>query len=110
MKKLIYILLFLISFQGVAQFSDEQQQCAIKSTGETVQLTGTEFRLLRYFLLHPNQVLSKSRLIEKVYDFDSEKESNVIETYVKRLRQKMGKEIIETRRGDDLGKRALLQA
>ena len=62
-------------------------------------LTGTEFRLLRYFLLHPDRILSKSALTEHVYDFDSDKDSNVIEVYIRRLRQKLGPDLIETRRG-----------
>ena len=43
--------------------------------------------------------LSKSLLTEHVYDYDSDKDSNVIEVYVKRLRKMLGKDIIETRRG-----------
>ena len=63
------------------------------------QLTGTEFRLLRYFMLHPGRILSKSRLTEHVYERDADKDSNVIEVYVNRLRQKLGSEVIQTRRG-----------
>ena len=55
--------------------------------------------MLRYFLLHPNRVVSKATLLEHVYDFDSDKDSNVIEVYVKRVRKIIGKERIETRRG-----------
>ena len=50
-------------------------------------------------MLHPGRILSKSILTEHVYEYDADKDSNVIEVYVKRLRQKLGKEIIETRRG-----------
>jgi DNA-binding response OmpR family regulator len=78
---------------------DEERQSVTTETGQTMALTGTEFRLLRYFLLHPDCVLSKSTLTDHVYDFDSDKDSNVIEVYVKRLRDKLGKERIETRRG-----------
>jgi len=78
---------------------DEKSQSVITSDGNNHKLTGIEFRLLRYFLLNSNQVLSKSQLTEHVYDFDSDKDSNVIEVYVKRLRQLLGKERIETRRG-----------
>lgn len=78
---------------------DEERQCAVTASGETVVLTGTEFRLLRYFMLHPNEVLSKTHLTEHVYDYDSDKDSNVIEVYVKRLRQKLGAGLIATRRG-----------
>ncbi|MDH5803473.1 MAG: winged helix-turn-helix domain-containing protein, partial [Gammaproteobacteria bacterium] len=45
------------------------------------------------------KVLSKSRLTEHVYEMDADKDSNVIEVYVKRLRNKLGKEFISTRRG-----------
>ncbi len=78
---------------------DEEQQTVTTEDGATHKLTGTEFRLLRYFLLHVDHVLSKSRLTEHVYDFDSEKDSNVIEVYVRRLRQLIGNERIKTRRG-----------
>ncbi len=78
---------------------DEEQQTVSTEDGRTHKLTGIEFRLLRYFLLNAGHVLSKTRLTEHVYDFDSEKDSNVIEVYVRRLRQLIGKNRIETRRG-----------
>jgi DNA-binding response OmpR family regulator len=78
---------------------DEDKQIVILSDGTEQQLTGTEFRLLRYFILHPGKILSKSILTEHVYENDADKDSNVIEVYVKRLRQKLGKDIIETKRG-----------
>jgi DNA-binding response OmpR family regulator len=78
---------------------DEEQQTVTTADGNTHKLTGIEFRLLRYFLFNAGHVLSKSRLTEHVYDFDSEKDSNVIEVYVRRLRQLIGNDRIETRRG-----------
>ena len=78
---------------------DEGAQTVRLADGREVGLTGTEFRLLRYLMLHPNQILSKTRLSEHVYDYDSDKDSNVLEVYVNRLRQKLGREYIETRRG-----------
>jgi DNA-binding response OmpR family regulator len=78
---------------------DEDRQRVILKTGDVHDLTGTEFKLLRFFLLHPDQVLSKSTLIEQIYDFDSDKDSNVIEVYVNHLRNIVGKQRIETRRG-----------
>lgn len=78
---------------------DEDRQSVTTRDGTSISLTGTEFRLLRYLLLHPDRILSKSVLTEHVYDFDSDKDSNVIEVYVKRLREKLGKDCIETRRG-----------
>ncbi len=78
---------------------DEERQTVTNEKGDTFALTGTEFRLVRYFLLHPDRVLSKSVLMEHVYEWDADKDSNVIEVYVKRLREKLGKDRIETRRG-----------
>ncbi len=66
---------------------------------ETITLTGVEFRLLRYLMMQPGHVFSDSHLLEHVYDYDSEKESNVIEVYISKLRKKLGKERILTRRG-----------
>ena len=78
---------------------DEQRQSVTTEDGQIHSLTGTEFRLLRYFLLNPGKILSKASLMERVYDQDSDKDSNVIEVYIKRLRQILGKQRIETRRG-----------
>ncbi|MCW8944579.1 MAG: response regulator transcription factor [Sedimenticola sp.] len=78
---------------------DESHQQVILPEGKVVDLTGTEFRLLRYFMLHPGQILSKSRLTEHVYDQDFDRDSNLIEVYIRRLRERIGKSRIETRRG-----------
>lgn len=78
---------------------DEERQSVTTSDQKTVELTGTEFRLLRYMMLHPGRILSKATLTEHVYDFDSDKDSNVIEVYINRLRQKLGRGLIRTRRG-----------
>lgn len=78
---------------------DEEQQTVTTEDGQVHKLTGIEFRLLRYFLLHAGKILSKSRLTEHIYDFDSENDSNVIEVYVRRLRHIVGNDRIETRRG-----------
>ncbi|WP_455204465.1 response regulator transcription factor [Kaarinaea lacus] len=78
---------------------DEEKQMVKTDEGLEFELTGTEFRLLRYFMLNTNKILSKTQLTEHVYDYDSDKDSNVIEVYVKRLRKMLGKDVIETRRG-----------
>ena len=83
---------------GVMKLDEEYQQLIIDGR-EALQLTGTEFRLLRYFMLNPGKVLSKTRLTEHVYDQDFDKNSNLIEVYIRRLRDKLGKEHIVTRRG-----------
>ncbi|MCW8889159.1 MAG: response regulator transcription factor [Sedimenticola sp.] len=78
---------------------DETLQRVILPEGQAIDLTGTEFRLLRYFMLHPGQILSKSRLTEHVYEQDFDRDSNLIEVYIRRLRERIGKTRIETRRG-----------
>lgn len=78
---------------------DETTQSVILASGEALSLTGTEFRLLRYLMLHPRKLLSKSVLTEHVYQLDSDKDSNVIEVYINRLRRKLGRGLIQTRRG-----------
>lgn len=77
---------------------DDSRQEVNLADGSRHALTGTEYRLLRYFLLNPEQILSKSKLSEHIYDFDSDKDSNVIEVYIRRLRQILGKQRIETKR------------
>jgi len=54
-----------------------------------VQLTATEFRLLRFFLLNPRRVLSKSQIIDHVWHYDFGGDSNIVETYVSYLRKKL---------------------
>ena len=84
---------------------DEARQCLVADdavspgTVREHALTATEFRLLRYFMRHPDQLLSKTRLAEHVYDYEGERDSNVIEVYVRRLRAMLGADRIETRRG-----------
>jgi len=77
---------------------DEGRQCVTRE-GEEIQLTAAEFRLLRYFMLHPEQILSKSHLAEHLYDGENERDSNVIEVHVNHLRRKLGRAVVETRRG-----------
>lgn len=77
---------------------DESRQC-VTAAGATIDLTAAEFRLLRYFMLHPGQILSKSHLADHLYDGETERDSNVIEVHVNRLRGKLGRNVIETRRG-----------
>lgn len=54
-----------------------------------IELTSTEFEVLQQFLLHPRRVLPKHFLMERVWGYDVEGGSNVLETYVKQLRQKL---------------------
>ena len=78
---------------------DEERQTAIVGDTRSEPLTALEFRLLRCMMHHPGEVLSKSYLGEHVYGLDADPDSNVIEVYINRLRQKLGRELIRTRRG-----------
>ncbi|MEW8507726.1 MAG: response regulator transcription factor [Candidatus Thiodiazotropha sp.] len=78
---------------------DEERQQAILPDQHRLDLTGTEFRLLRCFILNKGKILSKTRLTEHVYEQDFDRDSNLIEVYIRRLRDKLGKQVIETRRG-----------
>jgi len=85
-----------ISLSGI--FLDEDKQLITNTKEETYSLTDIEYRLLWYFMTHPEVVLSKNRLIEYVYEGDDERDTNIIEVYVKRLRHKIGQNLIQTKR------------
>jgi two-component system OmpR family response regulator len=57
--------------------------------GREALLSPTEFRLLRYFLLNPERVLSKQQILDHVWQYDFDGEDNVVETYVSYLRRKL---------------------
>jgi DNA-binding response OmpR family regulator len=85
--------------KGFGLSLNDDTQSVTLTSGETIELTGTEFRLLRYLMHHPGKILSKSRLAEHIYEYDDERDSNVIEVYVNRLRHKLGRDLITTKRG-----------
>ena len=86
------------TLQAAGLHLDEGRQCVLRD-GAEIQLTAAEFRLLRYFMLHPEQILSKSHLAEHLYDGETERDSNVLEVHVNHLRRKLVRSVIETRRG-----------
>jgi two-component system, OmpR family, response regulator len=67
--------------------------------GDTVELSAREFELLRTFLQHPNQVLSREQLLARVWGYDYDPGSNVVDVYVGYLRKKLGQDRFETVRG-----------
>ncbi len=83
---------------GDLELDEDHQQVRVAG-GEPQPLTATEFRLLKYFMLNAGKILSKQRLVEHIYAYDADRDSNVLEVYVRRLRAKIGKERIETLRG-----------
>ncbi|MCV0396201.1 MAG: response regulator transcription factor [Rhizobiaceae bacterium] len=67
--------------------------------GTSLKLTSHEFRLLAYLMHHAGEVVSRTELVEHLYDQDFDRDSNTIEVFVGRLRKKMGIDLIETVRG-----------
>ncbi|RNJ51189.1 response regulator transcription factor [Methylocystis hirsuta] len=67
--------------------------------GAPVKLTSHEYRLLAYLMHHSGRVVSRSEIIEHLYDQDFDRDSNTIEVFVGRLRKKLGVDLIQTVRG-----------
>jgi two-component system, OmpR family, response regulator PhoP len=57
--------------------------------GADVELTAYEYKVLEYLMLHPGKVISKTELTEHLYDQDHDRDSNVLEVFIRRLRQKL---------------------
>jgi len=67
--------------------------------GNPIKLTSHEFRLLSYLMHHTGRVVSRTELVEHIYDQDFDRDSNTIEVFVGRLRKKLGVDAIQTVRG-----------
>jgi two-component system OmpR family response regulator len=87
---------------GQLRFADvllDQDTHEVWRAGNAVRLTATEFNLLRFFLLNPRRVLSKSQILDHVWHYDFGGDPNVVETYVSYLRKKLdqhGPPLIQT--------------
>jgi two-component system, OmpR family, response regulator len=90
----------LSEFAGRLSFADlelDEDMMEVTRDGHVIELTGTEYRLLRFFLLNPRQVLSRARLLDHVWSYDFGGDARVLETYMSYLRKKV-----------DAGRRPLL--
>jgi len=67
--------------------------------GQAVKLTSHEYRLLSYLMHHAGRIVSRSELVDHLYDQDFDRDSNTIEVFVGRLRKKLGVDVIQTARG-----------
>jgi two-component system OmpR family response regulator len=67
--------------------------------GKSVQLTAQEFRILSYLVHHPDRIVSRTELMEHVYDQHFDGDSNIIEVLQGRVRKKVGSGLIQTLRG-----------
>lgn len=77
----------------------DTRQMRISVNGTPVNLTPQEYRLVSYLMHHAGRVVTQLELTEHLYAQDFERDSNVIEVLVGRVRKKLGIDIIETRRG-----------
>jgi two-component system, OmpR family, response regulator len=71
----------------------------VSLAGAPLDLTPLEYRALAYMMLHSGNVVSKTELTEHIYGQDDDRDSNVIEVLINRLRKKIGADLIRTRRG-----------
>jgi DNA-binding response OmpR family regulator len=71
----------------------------VSTRGQAVELSAREFELLRTFMQHPNQVLSREQLLAHVWGYGFDPGSNVVDVYVGYLRKKLGSEHFATVRG-----------
>ena len=77
----------------------DTRSARVTYNGEPIKLTSLEYRLLTYLMHHQEKVISRTELVEHLYDQDFDRDSNTIEVFVGRLRRKIGKDVIETVRG-----------
>jgi two-component system OmpR family response regulator len=90
---------------AVLRYADlelDEDTLLVRRGGERITMSPTELKLLRYFLLNPGRVLSRTQILEAVWDYDFDGQSNVVDTYVGYLRRKLephGGPIIVTHRG-----------
>jgi two-component system OmpR family response regulator len=85
---------------GDLELDEETRE--VTRAGEFVELTATEYRLLRYLMLNPRRVLTRVQLLEHVWKYDFGGDARVLETYVSYLRKKLdvhGPSLIHTVRG-----------
>jgi two-component system, OmpR family, response regulator len=68
-------------------------------SGDPVKMTAQEYKLLSYLMHHKGKVVSRTELIEHIYDQDFDRDSNTIEVFVTRIRKKLGQDVITTIRG-----------
>ena len=89
---------------SVLTFADvelDQESYEVRRSGHRVDLSPTEFRLLRYLMLNPGRVLTRAQLLDHVWNYDFRGSSTVVSTYVAYLRRKLaryGPDVIRTQR------------
>jgi two-component system OmpR family response regulator len=80
----------------------DEETHEVHRAGKLVQLSPTEFKLLRYLMLNPNRVLSKAQILDHVWNYDFRGDDNIVESYISYLRRKIDTvqpRLIQTLRG-----------
>jgi two-component system OmpR family response regulator len=77
----------------------DTKSARVTVNGTAVKLTSLEFRLLAYLMHHKGKVVSRTELVEHLYNQDFDRDSNTIEVFVGRLRKKLGADVLHTIRG-----------
>jgi DNA-binding response OmpR family regulator len=87
------------SILGVGQITLDPATHEVERDGTPVPLTPREYALLEYFLRHPGRVVSKTELLDNVWDAAQDADPNTVEVYVGYLRRKVGRDVLRTVRG-----------
>ncbi len=85
-----------------ADLTRDEETHEVHRAGKLVQLSPTEFKLLRYLMLNPNRVLSKAQILDHVWNYDFRGDDNIVESYISYLRRKIDTvqpRLIQTLRG-----------
>ncbi|QBF47168.1 response regulator transcription factor [Janibacter limosus] len=92
--------------ESVLRFADlelDDEGHEVRRAGRSIDVSPTEFKLLRYLMLNPNRVLSKAQILDHVWDYDFRGEMGIVESYISYLRRKIDTEglptLIHTKRG-----------
>ena len=77
----------------------DTKSARVTVNGQAVKLTSLEYRVLTYLMMHRSRVVSRTELVEHLYEQDFDRDSNTVEVFVGRLRKKLAVDIIKTVRG-----------
>ncbi|OPG02730.1 response regulator transcription factor [Microbispora sp. GKU 823] len=90
---------------GVLRYADlelDEQAHSVRRAGRVIHLSPTEFSLLRYLMINAGRVVSKAQILDRVWDYDFDGDSRIVESYISYLRRKIdveGPPLIHTLRG-----------
>ena len=83
----------------IGELSLDTRTSAVYWQGQPLKLTALELKILSYMMHNPGRIISRAELVEHIYRQDFDRDSNTIEVFIRRIRQKVGHEVIETVRG-----------